>query len=157
MKKALLGVLLAFSVSSAAYAEYDTSISVPVDHVEPVYETQQQITGTSTQCHDVIVRGNDNRIIGTIIGGVIGNEIDKGAGAVIGGILGHEIGKNNSSNDRIEKRCSNQPIYENVQRFRYYNVYYRINGNTHITRMHVKPQGNLTVHLYPNLYVQGGF
>ena len=76
---------------------------------------------------------------------------------LLSGILGHEIGKQNSSNDRIVKQCTNQPVYENVQRFRYYNVYYRINGNTHMTRMHIKPEGPLTVHLYPNLRVQGGF
>ena len=158
MKKALLGVALAFSVSSAAYAEYNTTISVPVDHVEPVYVTQQVITGSTLVCKDYIVRGSDNRLIGTIIGGVIGNEIEKGSGAIIGGVLGHEIGKNGSTNDRIEKRCDTQPVFETQQRFMHYNVYYRINGNTHMVKMHNKPaNGRLKVTLYPKLYVEGGF
>jgi len=160
MKKLIATIIAGgalFASSAMAQGQYQTTIQVKWDHVEPVYQNQRQITGTTTVCNDYIVRGNDNRLIGTIIGGVIGNKIDKGTGAVIGGVLGHEIGKRESSNDRIEKRCTNQPVYEDVQRFMHYNVYYQINGNTHMTRMHIKPTGSLTVHLYPNLRVQGGF
>jgi uncharacterized protein YcfJ len=159
MKKVILGAIAGALTSTAAYA-VDTSIQVPVDHVEPVYESQQQITGTNTVCNNVIVRGTDNTVVGTIIGGVIGSQVDKSnraVGAVIGSVIGGSIGGKHGTPDRIEQRCSNQPIYETKQRFRYYNVYYSINGNTHMTKMHVKPKGSLTVHLYPNLYVEGGF
>ena len=159
MKKAIIGAIAGALTSTAAYA-VDTSVKVPVDHVEPVYQTQQVISGTTKVCNDVIVRGRDNTVVGTIIGGAIGSQVDssnRAVGAVIGSVIGGHIGGQHGTPDRIEQRCSNQPVYENQQRFRYYNVFYSINGNTHMTRMHVKPQGSITVYLYPNLYVEGGF
>ena len=161
MKKTIMAVALtALSIGAPAYAEFDTSIHVPWDHVEPVYDTVQVQTGTQTVCNNVIIRGQDNTVMGTIIGGVIGSQVDKSnraARAVIGSVIGGHIGGQHGTQDRIEQRCSGQPVFETQNRFRYYNVYFRINGNTHMTRMHVKPSGSLLVHLYPNLHVDGGF
>ena len=159
MKKQILGAVLGAFIATSASAS-GTSIYVPVDHVEPVYTTQQVITGQTTVCNDVIIRGEDNTVIGTIIGGVIGSQVDKSnraVGAVIGSVIGGHIGGKHGQPDRIEKRCSGQPVYSTKQRFEYYQVYFSINGNTHMTRMHIKPKGEVLVHLYPNLHVDGGF
>jgi len=159
MKKTILGAIVGTLIAGQAVAA-NTSIYVPVDHVEPVYQTQQVITGTTTVCDNVIVKGSDNTVVGTIIGGVIGSQVDKSnraVGAVIGSVIGGHIGGQHGTPDRIEQRCSGRPVYENQQRFMHYNVFFNINGNTHMTRMHIKPTGSILVHLYPNLHVDGGF
>lgn len=133
-----------------------TVIQVVPDHIQPYYTTKQVITGSTTVCENYVIQGNDNRLLGTIIGGVIGHQVEHGAGTVIGGIIGHEIGRNTSDRGRVERRCNGVPVYETQQEFQYYQVYYNINGDTRMTRMHYKPDV-LTIYLYPNLHVENGF
>lgn len=102
-------------------------------------------------------------IVGSVIGGVIGNQLGRGhssssrtgatvAGAIIGGALGSERGNTNARHRRHEQprhRVESQPVYElreverckrvvesrTERKLQHYNVTYRYKGRTFTTQL----------------------
>jgi uncharacterized protein YcfJ len=83
--------------------------------------------------------------IGAIVGGVLGHQVDSGAGATIGGALlgglaGHEIDRRNNSNAQDDLDYSRCRVVSNGDGgLQGYDVRYSYNGQEYVTRMSSDP------------------
>ena len=171
MKKLTMitATIASLSLATAAIADankdyhHDNDYGVNYDyghviHVEPI--TQQYQTSVPHQeCWDEQVAYRDNSrssatptILGSIIGGAIGNELGhnsdarKGGlviGALLGGSIGRDIGnKSNASSGtryRTEQVCNTYYDTAYEERITGYAVTYKYLGHTYQTRTHNHP------------------
>lgn len=116
-------------------------------------------------------RSSGNTLVGSVIGGVIGNQLGRGhsrnsragatiAGAIIGGAIGNETRGNvqrHRRNERSSRRSQSRPIYESrpverckrvvesrsEHRLQHYNVTYRYKGRNFTTQLPRDPGSRL--------------
>ncbi|ASJ75017.1 glycine zipper 2TM domain-containing protein [Granulosicoccus antarcticus] len=166
-------------VATERFTEY-----APVVDVQPIYKkvrarTPRQECWTEQQqvlvgYEDVVIRDGSrsdnhrsqnstgNVIVGSVIGGVIGNRLSRGqsshsrtgatvAGAIIGGAIGNEASNGVSRHRSYERarHVESRPIYEtrpvercnntvkahSEQQLQYYNVTYRYKGREFVTQL----------------------
>lgn len=85
-------------------------------------------------------------VVGSIIGGVLGNHVSRGdgvatvAGTVIGGAIGNDIERNNAATrTRSERHCRVAHDYYEEERVSGYRVTFRFHGETFTRRMDHDP------------------
>lgn len=154
-------------ISGAALAKHDRQYDyAKVIEAEPI--TQQVRVATPRQeCWDEEVAHYDERgyrsatptLLGSVIGGAIGNELGhhkdaKRAGIVVGAILGGSIGRDIGQrvNDRrggtyytTEQVCRNYQDYHDEQRIVGYHVLYRYRGEVYSTETEHHPGDRIKV------------
>lgn len=160
------GVMLAFaSLGLATSAFADTRYEyADVIQSEPIYQTVE-ISEPHQECWNEDVqrrhRNSQSRtpaLLGTIIGGAIGNSVGHGKsnrriGTVVGAVLGHSIGRDivaaNSREDGVHyetvKHCETVFEYREEQRLVGYDVRYLYNNEEYSTRMDTDPGEQLRV------------
>jgi uncharacterized protein YcfJ len=150
MKKLIIATVLATSVlSTSAMAGNHYYAYGKVVNVQPVYQ-YVTISSPQRECYSTGHKGHRNSaappIVGTIVGGVIGNALGHNsssrkagtfAGAVIGGSIGHDIGsQNHGSREYCE--VSYAPV-EKVRELKGYDVKYRYKGEVFSTFTSQRP------------------
>lgn len=124
--------------------------SVPVTYTEYVRDTSDTGRNVAT---------------GSVIGGVIGNQVFRGknqtaatvAGAAIGGYVGYERAKSRNRDYqpvqkvRYEQQCSTNTSYRTETKADGYDVTYRYNGQFFTTRMDTPPPSRFPVAPQPTL------
>ena len=160
-KSMLTGILVGAAVATAggAIAGYTafadkTPTEAEVLDVAEIKETQRT---PREVCNDVAVTRqkpvqDQNRILGTIagavVGGALGNQVGGGsgkkiatvAGAAAGGYAGNRVQENmqnNSTYTTTERRC--ETVYDSHEEVVGYNVKYRIGEETGSVRMNHDP------------------
>lgn len=112
----------------------------------PIYKIVE-VPETREVCYDEEVRYRRNNagptILGTIIGGAVGNQFGGGngrraltvAGAALGAAVGNDIGRRNGRTvTRVETQCDLVRDYREEERLAGYRVEYEYNGSVHTTR-----------------------
>ncbi|MGH1485149.1 MAG: glycine zipper 2TM domain-containing protein [Cellvibrionaceae bacterium] len=130
-----------------------------VTNVSPIYETVSY-KEPQRECHyeDRTVRrkgSNTSVIIGSIIGGAIGNELGHNksnkkvgtvVGAVLGGSIANDISKNKRGYDTVSERiCTTTHHVSYEERVTGYNVAYKYRGNTYYTTTNEHPGKRIRV------------
>ena len=130
--------------------------------VTPIYRTVEVSTPRQECWDEEVTHTNPGRrsatpvILGTIIGGVLGNQIGDGRGkkiaTVAGSLLGASIGSDNAhANTRhnvytsVEQRCRVSNDYYTEERLSGYHVKYRYHGRVYETRMDRDPGERIPV------------
>jgi len=162
----LITTMLASSVSWAKQPNREPVIWAKVTHVEPITRVVTQ-RAPQQECWNEPVRYKERghysaspsgAIIGTIIGGAIGNNVSrhKGAGTVIGAVIGASVGSNIS---REGYAHSNRVYYKNERRCQVtqnvnyqqttvgYDVWYRYQGNEYQTQMDHHPGNKIRIRM----------
>lgn len=164
--KMLILTLVGVSCQQFASADnysYNTSReiidSAKVIDVDPVYETISY-TEPHRECHyeyTKVKHGGSKTpvLLGTLIGGVIGNELGHGgdnkklgsiAGAVIGGSIGKDISrKHQGHHTKKEKICTTTHHVNYKEEITGYNVSYKYRGRTFSTMMDSPPGQRIKV------------
>lgn len=128
-----------------------------------------QVADTNRECHSVPVTYTErvqtesadtgrNVAMGSVIGGLAGNQLFKGnkrdegtlAGAALGGYLGYSRARSMNKpqlvqRTRYEQRCSNVKTYRTEQQADGYDVTYRYNGQIFTSRMQTPPPARFPV------------
>jgi uncharacterized protein YcfJ len=126
--------------------------------VEPIYQNVRYYQPTRA-CHYErrATRGNNTTavIVGSLLGGAIGNELghkksNKRVGALAGAILGGSIA-NDVTREKRSSYGEQQQVCTSTQQIRYhekitgYNVGYRYRGQTYYTRMDQYPNDKIRI------------
>ncbi|MGH1441176.1 MAG: glycine zipper 2TM domain-containing protein [Cellvibrionaceae bacterium] len=151
--------------SKRHYQDYNNDYNETVDYakvvnVKPIYETVEY-SEPYKECHyeERVVRkrrGSDTAIIlGSLIGGAIGNELghnksNKRVGTVAGAILGGSIAKDihrskRGYHVRDEKVCTTAYQVNYKEELRGYDVAYKYRGKTYYTTMDQHPGKKIRV------------
>jgi len=137
-----------------------------VTHVEPIVQ-QYQTSIPRQECHDeqVVYRDNSRSsatptLIGSIIGGAIGNELGRNSdakkgglviGALLGGSIGRDIGNRSSNNGgkyyRTEQVCNTYYDTAYEERITGYYVTYKYMGQTYETQTHSDPGNKIKLRI----------
>ncbi|MCO7223503.1 glycine zipper 2TM domain-containing protein [Pleionea sp. CnH1-48] len=161
MKKSMYGLLLSvMSLPALAYDRDEGYAWGTVLEVKPLVEIVRS-TEPEEFCREVVhyekpKSSKTATILGTIIGGAIGNEIGHGkrnkqigavAGAVLGGAIGNDIAKSNQRPGRSSVRTVCDTRYVEVERERVsgYRVVYRYNDRNYTTEMPYDPGDEIRV------------
>ena len=133
-----------------AYERYEAA---RVLDAQPVYASSREEcfnprTGLYEERHERHGNIGAGTALGAVIGGVIGNQVDRGAGtaagAILGGIAGHEIEKDRARNsDDLD--LSNCRTASSDSAIDGYNVRYSYRGQEYVTRMTYDPGPTLRV------------
>ena len=96
-------------------------------------------------------------ILGGVLGGVVGHQIDRHGngdtakliGALVGASIGHDMGHNDTQpvTTTVSQRCSNTTRYDNDERIVGYRVTYRYRGQTFVTRTDHHPGSRIRVNV----------
>lgn len=119
----------------------------------PIYETVRTPQNREVCWEEEVTyrerrRSRSAPIVGTIIGGAIGNQFGDGHGrealTVAGALLGRAIAKDASDQrgnkyTEVETRCRTETDYIEQDRLRGYNVEYEYNGQVYNTRTRQEP------------------
>jgi len=175
MNKLILStIVVTMLTSTASWAKSthrDPVIWAKVTHVEPITRVISQ-RSPQRECWNEPVRykerGNytsspSGAILGTIIGGAIGNNVSRhrGAGTVIGAVIGASVGSNLSRegyarSDRVyyknERRCQIIESVDYQQTIAGYNVWYRYQGNEYQTQMDHHPGKKIRIRMRAEPY-----
>lgn len=155
----VLATSVALSVSADTRYDYAQVLSA-----QPIYQTVE-ISDPHEECWDEEVRrrhsSQDSRtpaLLGTIIGGAIGNSVGHGKsnrriGTVVGAVLGHSIARDivavNKRDDGVYyetvRHCETVYEYREEQRLVGYDVRYLYNDEEFSTRMDTDPGEELKV------------
>ncbi|MDZ7748720.1 MAG: glycine zipper 2TM domain-containing protein [Halofilum sp. (in: g-proteobacteria)] len=168
LRKSIAAVALAVALGTAGAAAAggrgnDATayyVDAPVVGVEPVY---QRVTVTTPReaCWDEQVervvrergrgRGpSTSTVVGTILGGAIGNNIADGrdratariAGAVLGAAIGRDVGRHGARTRRVvstERRCEVEQVTHTEERLDGYRVTYLHEGRRLVTHRDTDP------------------
>ncbi len=160
-------VLSTLMVSSWTYAEkYPRHTKEHIDfakvvNVEPIYETVSY-SEPYQECHYErrTVKNHKSHtavIVGSLIGGAIGNELGHNksnkrvgaiAGAILGGSIANDINRNNRHhyhNTRDERVCTTSQHVSYKEEITGYNVGYKYRGRTYYTTMDQHPGKKIRV------------
>lgn len=154
-------------VESDGYAEVVSVLPVTknVRVAEPHRECRSvPVTYTTYQRGQTSDTGR-NVAVGSVIGGVVGNQVFRGknqsaatvAGAAIGGYMGYERAKSRNNDvvpvqqTRYEQQCSTTTSYRTEAKADGYDVTYRYNGQFFTTRMETPPPSRFPVAPQPTL------
>jgi uncharacterized protein YcfJ len=139
---------------------------VPVVSKQPIYSNQTVKTGTVTQCREVFVqqpqggvfdgtgealKGNGDALIGSIIGGVIGNQFGGGNGktamTVLGVIVGGNMANGTSKKGETIRQtvCDEVPQYSTKTTIVGWNVSYQYDGQIYHVQMTQDPGQYVTL------------
>jgi len=96
-------------------------------------------------------------ILGGILGGVVGHQIDRHGngdtakliGTLVGASIGHDMGDNGTQpvTTTVSQRCNNITRYDNQERIVGYRVTYRYRGQTFVTRTDQHPGSRIRVNV----------
>lgn len=133
--------------------------------VDPIIAVSRQ-PYTQQHCWDERVtssRGDSTRhnaagamILGGILGGVVGHQIDRHGngdtakliGTLVGASIGHDIGGNNAQpTTTVSQRCKHITRYDSEERIVGYRVTYRYRGQTFVTRTDHHPGSRIRVNV----------
>lgn len=148
-------------LGAGAVTGYRTMAQPKVAEVVAVKEVMQTVTTPREQCEMVQVQRqapvkDENRLLGTVggavIGGVLGSQVGGGsgkkvatvAGAAAGGYAGNRVQKSMQEKDvqtTTEQRC--KTVQEKSQKLVGYDVNYRIGSQTGAVRTTFKPGATL--------------
>lgn len=160
MNKSMLigGVLGAVAVTaSGAFATYSLLRGPSYAEVVAVKSVKETVKTPRQVCRDVAVTKrkpikDDNRIVGTavgaVVGGLLGNQVGGGngkkvatvAGAVGGGYAGNKTQEHlqqNNTYTTTERRCNTE--YDVSERIAGYDVSYELDGKVRTIRMDEEP------------------
>lgn len=154
---AALGATL-FTTAAVAGSPGSYYVEAPVVDVKPLVEivqvkTPQEVCWNERVEHHVRDRPRGPAtatIVGTILGGAIGNNVADGrdrrtariAGAVIGGAIGRDIGHRNARSRTVvsnERVCEVEHVTHEEERISGYRVTYLHDGREFVTRTRVDP------------------
>lgn len=169
MNKLILSTLLiTVAAAPSSWAKKSTreaAIWAKVTHVQPITQMIEQYI-PQKHCWNEPIRykqpkahrqNNSGAIIGTIVGGAIGNNISRHGrsgtiiGAVIGASVGHNLTKQNNPRPRPNSFHRNQRRCQMTERVSYqekvigYDVSYRYQGNEYQTQMDHHPGRKIRV------------
>ncbi len=146
-----LAIAIGFAASpSSAETDYERG---RVLNATPIYETvrtpqRREVCWDEEVTYRERGRSRSGPIVGTIIGGAVGNQFGGGKGrdalTVAGAILGHAVAKDIQRNNaqtysEIETKCRTETDYVEQDRLRGYNVEYEYNGQVYSTRTRRDP------------------
>ncbi|MEM7220625.1 MAG: glycine zipper 2TM domain-containing protein [Pseudomonadota bacterium] len=161
---ALLSVALP-SIPANAAPGHAYEVEAPVVRVDPIVSTQR-VVEPREECFETRRgygvdryerRGNPTgaRILGGVVGGLIGNRFGGGdgrkvltiAGAIAGASIADRAHKNRSTRDRYEPRYECEVVEEErlIERVDGYDVTYRYNGELYTRRMDFDPGDSLRI------------
>jgi uncharacterized protein YcfJ len=163
IKGVLIGGAAMVAVAALATTGYRTMNKPVFAEVVSVKEVSETIRTPREECQDVQVQKqapvkDENRVAGTVIGGVaggvLGHQIGGGAGktvatvagAAVGGYAGNKVQKNMQEKDVVtttEKRC--KTVTDTSQKFVGYDVRYRLDGKEAVVRTSFKPGNQIPV------------
>ena len=165
MNKIVLGMATIVALT-ATVAMADT-IKAPIVSKQPIYSNQTVQTGSTTQCREVFVqqpqggvfdgagqalKGNGDALVGSIIGGVIGNQFGGGNGktamTVLGVIVGGNMANGTSNNQGGSTRqtiCDEVPQYSTKTTVVGWNVSYQFENQIHHIQMAQDPGQYVTL------------
>lgn len=132
-----------------------------VTHVEPIYRTVR-VNEPRRECwteevHYTRPQHGSNAagmIIGGLIGGAIGHNVDDSrnapvVGALIGSAIGHDVASNkhrgSTHHTALEERCQTVNNYYEEEQLDGYRVTYRYRGQTYTTHMDEHPGDRINV------------
>ena len=145
----------------------DHATYAKVLHADPLIAVSRR-PYTQQQCWDERVsspsQGGRTRhnaagamILGGILGGVVGHQIDRHGngdtakliGTLVGASIGHDMGNNDIQPviTTVSQRCSNITRYDNDERIVGYRVTYRYRGQTFVTRTDHHPGSRIRVNV----------
>ena len=165
MHKQILAAALAAVLGSGAAAAAGDGYGSDTYYVEaPVVDTQPivrqvRVSEPREVCWDEQVHrteredargGRTAAVIGTILGGAIGNNIADSddrqtarlAGAALGGAIGHKVGKKRGHERRVvttERRCEVEHVSHTEERVQGYRVTYLYEGRERMIRRERDP------------------
>lgn len=157
VKGIVIGSAVAVAVGAGGVTGYKALTRPGFAEVLSAKEVKQTVKTPREDCSDVQVRRqapvkDENRVAGTIIGGVagaaLGSTIGSGrgrtvatvAGAGAGAYAGNTVQKNMQRNDVVtttERRC--QTVYDSSEQLLGYDVTYRLEGKQNTVRMDHDP------------------
>lgn len=163
MKGLVVGGLATVVLGAAGVTGYQTLAKPQVAEVVAVKEVMETVVTPREQCENVTVQRqapvkDQNRIAGTVIGGVagglLGSQIGGGsgrtvatvAGAAAGGYAGNQVQKNMQHKDTVasvERRC--KTVNEKSQKLNGYEVTYRLDGQQGKAHTSFRPGATLPV------------
>jgi len=164
MNKLVFG--LATIVTLTATTALAGTEKAPVVSKQPIYSNQTVQTGTVTQCREVFVqqpqggvfdgtgealKGNGDALVGSIIGGVIGNQFGGGNGktamTVLGVIVGGNMANGTSKKGGTTRQtvCDEVPQYSTQTTIVGWNVSYQYDGQIYHVQMGKDPGQYVTL------------
>jgi len=163
IKGIVIGGAAMVAVTASGITGYKAMTKPVFADVLAVKEATETVVTPREECHDVQVQKqaavkDENRIAGTVLGGVagglLGNAVGGGrgktvttiAGAAAGGYAGNQVQKNMQQKDVVtttERRCNT--VKETSKKHLGYDVTYRLNGKEDVVRMAFKPGPQIPV------------
>lgn len=163
MKGLAVGGLATVVIGASGVTGYKTLTQPKFAEVITAKEVMETVVTPRERCENVAVQRqapvkDQNRIAGTVIGGVagglLGSTVGGGsgktlatvAGAAAGGYAGNQVQKNMQQKDVVtttEQRC--RTVNEKSQKSMGYNVTYRLDGKDGTVRTSFKPGATLPV------------
>jgi uncharacterized protein YcfJ len=162
-KGLLIGGVAMVVLGAGAVTGYRVIATPRTADVVAVKDVMEPVVTPQERCNEVAVKHqapvqDENRIAGSLIGGVagglLGNHIGGGsgktlatvAGAAAGGYAGNQVQKNMQERDAVvtnERRC--RTVNEKSQRIVGYDVTYRLSGKEGVVRTSFRPGTTLPV------------